>query len=198
MNSNEISDVLGKVPCFKGVYAADEFSKIMKLNRKSPAYAFIINTDPSWKPGSHWVAFYIDGKSENVEFFDSFGYHPQISFLTSDYFTTYYSQYVKKKNIRTKFKFKTNKQRIQATDSDSCGLFCCMYVYLKCECRLKIKSFCRLFNTNFQNNESKVSEFFHRAFGIRDNDPHSVDSSRRVEGKNQKCYSLIMNLNKRK
>ena len=36
------------------------------------AAAFVVNTDPSDQPGSHWVALYYDGLGQ-FEYFDSFG-----------------------------------------------------------------------------------------------------------------------------
>ena len=57
---------------FSEVYAADELPKSLDT---FPC-GFIANTDPSTKPGTHWVAFYFSSH-EKGEFFDSYGYSPE-------------------------------------------------------------------------------------------------------------------------
>lgn len=43
---------------FQGVYASD--SLLSQLNHYP--CAVVANVDPSYKPGSHWIAFYFDEK----------------------------------------------------------------------------------------------------------------------------------------
>ena len=67
---------------FRGVYAIDEIKSIKTVSYPS---SFVINLDPSYKPGSHWVAVYFD-KNGVGEYFDSFaGYPPHeiVHFLRS-------------------------------------------------------------------------------------------------------------------
>jgi hypothetical protein len=42
-----------------GVYAADE----LPGRQTSIPYGLIVNTDPHWSPGKHWIAFYITDHS---------------------------------------------------------------------------------------------------------------------------------------
>ena len=76
MNSKQLRWILSndKVTSrtFKGVYALDE---IVHTKQKSSPSAYVFNLDPSYKPGVHWVAVYIDRKGL-VEYFDSFGRPP--------------------------------------------------------------------------------------------------------------------------
>ena len=76
MNSRQLRWILSndKVTSrtFKGVYALDE---IVHIKQKSLPSAYVFNLDPSYKPGSHWVAVYIDRKGR-PEYFDSFGRPP--------------------------------------------------------------------------------------------------------------------------
>ena len=76
MNSRQLRWILSndKVTSrtFKGVYALDE---IVHIKQKSFPSAYVFNLDPSYKPGSHWVAVYIDRKGR-PEYFDSFGRPP--------------------------------------------------------------------------------------------------------------------------
>ena len=76
MNSRQLRWILSndKVTSrtFKSVYALDE---IEHIKQKSFPSAYVFNLDPSYKPGSHWVAVYIDRKGR-PEYFDSFGRPP--------------------------------------------------------------------------------------------------------------------------
>ena len=77
MNSKQLRWILSndKVTSrnFKGVYALDEIKHIQQISFPS---AYVFNLDPSYKPGVHWVAVYIDRKGR-PEYFDSFGRPPQ-------------------------------------------------------------------------------------------------------------------------
>ena len=76
MNSKQLHWILSndKVTSrnFKGVYALDEIKHIQQISFPS---AYVFNLDPSYKPGVHWVAVYIDRKGR-PEYFDSFGRPP--------------------------------------------------------------------------------------------------------------------------
>ena len=61
---------------FDGVHAADQLHSPLK----HPT-SMVVNTDPSWKQGRHWVAIYLPN-SGSLEYFDSFG-EPQ-RFLSYD------------------------------------------------------------------------------------------------------------------
>ena len=71
MNSRQLHWILSndKVTSrtFKGVYALDE---IVHIKQKSFPSAYVFNLDPSYKPGSHWVAVYIDRKG-HPEYFET-------------------------------------------------------------------------------------------------------------------------------
>ena len=69
MNILEINNEM-KIDCFKGTFSCDA---IPKIKYKQPI-AIIINTDPSYKPGEHWVALFINNNI--AEYFDSFGGKP--------------------------------------------------------------------------------------------------------------------------
>ena len=61
---------------FLGVFPSDKLPTSMK--EKKPAIALIANTDPSYKPGEHWCAFYIT--PDCAYYFDSYGLPPPKSF----------------------------------------------------------------------------------------------------------------------
>lgn len=61
---------------FLGVYAADLAPASLPDNATHYPCAYVVNTDPSTKPGQHWVAFYSSAPSQTIEFFDSYGNKP--------------------------------------------------------------------------------------------------------------------------
>ena len=61
---------------FLGVFPSDKLPPSMQYTK--PAVALIANTDPSYKPGQHWCAFYIT--PDCVYYFDSYGIPPPKSF----------------------------------------------------------------------------------------------------------------------
>ena len=70
METNIISKLLKNFKCFKGVYPLDKLPDIIKL-----PINIIINTDPSYMPGEHWVSLSIN-KDCYGEYFDSLGLPP--------------------------------------------------------------------------------------------------------------------------
>ena len=75
MNTRQILDLLKNLPGFLGVFASDQIPKIVP---KKDLQCFVVNLDPSWKPGSHWVAACVrKEKRKNIlEIFDSYGIKP--------------------------------------------------------------------------------------------------------------------------
>src|SRR5690242_9880481 len=71
MNSSAIRNALSSnsitKPSFRGVFSADSIQSLEPL----PG-ACVINTDPSDKPGMHWIAIY-QSEPQVIETFDSFG-----------------------------------------------------------------------------------------------------------------------------
>ena len=57
---------------FRSVYAFNEMKSIKSVSYPS---SFVTNLDPSYKPGSHWVAVYFD-KNGVGEYVDSFARYP--------------------------------------------------------------------------------------------------------------------------
>ncbi len=63
---------------FLGVLPFDRFP-VAELESSQNLYSlfFVLNTDPSSEPGTHWLACYYDHSSNTIEFFDSYGYPPE-------------------------------------------------------------------------------------------------------------------------
>ena len=76
MNNFELEDVVKKlkIPYFRGVFLPDTLPK--KPNKKECG---IVNFDKSGGPGTHWVAWYKNGKTKI--YFDSYGVQPTIEVI---------------------------------------------------------------------------------------------------------------------
>ena len=73
----------------------------------------VANTDPSHKPGKHWVCIHVPKKGP-AEYFDSGGNPP------SPFFEAYL--------IARGHKYKRNVLRVQDYGTDTCGEFCVYYM----------------------------------------------------------------------
>jgi len=139
MDAIAIVKLLQRFPCFKGVFALDKISQNCKNG------SFIINTDPSTKPGEHWVAVVI--KKGIGEYFDSFGnppYHREIlNFL--------------ERNCSHNWWY--NPLCIQNTFSTTCGHYCILYVGLRC-LGYSYNHFVSKFTGNTESNDDLVEKVF--------------------------------------
>lgn len=135
-----------------GVFASDELP-MKKMNETVPL-AYVINTDPSNKPGTHWQAIWRPEQSKNrlfsCYFFDSFGRPP-----TGD-------------QIRGFIKMNSDEtvwcnQQLQSSVSISCGEWCCVYLSCVCSgfCPLK---FCKQFSSDFEDNDTKIMRMYRTSF----------------------------------
>ena len=118
MNTKQLWNALCLNPTttkyFDGIYSSDTLNEI-----KEKPDLIICNTDPSNKPGEHWVLFFFQENS--VDFFDSLGreikYYGSVFLDFIANFVTNYKQCVK---------------RTQLVNSDLCGQYCLYYAYSKC------------------------------------------------------------------
>ena len=101
---------------FNGVYPSD----YLKTLSKKPDL-IIVNTDPSSKPGDHWLLFFNGGKGI-LEMFDSLGRDPGYYNSDINSFIARYSDSVEFIN-----------HRLQPKDSALCGLYCLYYAHFRCK-----------------------------------------------------------------
>ena len=99
---------------FDGIYSIDT----LKTIEEKPEL-IICNTDPSNKPGKHWVLFFFKG--ENVDFFDSLGWD-------IEYYGSEFINFIK----TFANKYKQCLKRLQPLGSELCGHYCLYYAYAKC------------------------------------------------------------------
>ena len=112
---------------------------------QSPDYpsSFIVNTDPSGEPGTHWLSFYYDING-NCTFFDSFGQHPKSYGLLNFI-------------CKTSKKWIYNDKRLQSFYSATCGYYAIFFILLKSR-EFNLDQICNLFSKdNFNMNDYLVS-----------------------------------------
>lgn len=101
-------------PYFDGVFAIDELRKI-----KEKPELIICNTDPSNKPGQHWVLFFF--YDDTVDFFDSLG-------KDMEYYGDEFVNFAK----RFSSKFQVSAVRTQPKNTSICGQYCLYFAYKRC------------------------------------------------------------------
>ena len=137
MNTDQINRFVRSV-ChhnFQGVYSIDTLPEIPRL--------LICNTDPSHKPGSHWIAISVDYERRG-EYFDSFGRKPPAIF--EDYLNKHCKSW------------SYNARQLQSVVSSYCGAYCCVYCMLKCR-GFSLNRFVSLFTNDTGYNDSIVRDF---------------------------------------
>ena len=98
---------------FLGCLAADQLSTI----QPKPFSAVIINTDPSTKPGRHWVCMFFT-HNLGCEFFDSFAQKPK-------YYNLYWPVWIRKYCSS----LKCNSRVVQSINANTCGAHCLFFIY---------------------------------------------------------------------
>lgn len=111
MNTTQIKHALRNVPSFAGVYPSDMLPAVV-VNKPS---IYIINIDPHYLSGSHWVAVYFKNQS-TAHYFDSFGLPPYVPRITI---------FIRRNSLFSTF----NSVMLQGLRSNCCGQYCCLYAY---------------------------------------------------------------------
>jgi len=109
MNSDEIDRFLRtRLRDFDGVFSIDHLPDNPRL--------LVCNTDPSDKPGRHWIAIYV-GDDGCGDFFDSFGRRPSL----------YLERYMNRNCLSWNF----NDRQLQSVVSKFCGHYCIYFCILR-------------------------------------------------------------------
>ena len=113
--------------------------------RKGPR-GYILNTDASDMPGSHWVAMYLteDGKGE---FWDSYGQAP-------GFYNQNFTQFLDK-HCGT---FTCNRRILQAPSSDVCGQYTLFFALHRCR-RIPMSTIANMFTDSKEWNDELVRDF---------------------------------------
>lgn len=170
MNTHQIARALELDPItrktFCGVYASD---KLPKEIEHFPC-GFVANTDPSNKPGTHWVAFYFLSEHEG-QFFDSYGNPP-------DYYNETFRHYLDHHAVEWNF----NTHALQSIWTDVCGQYCLFYLSQRARGH-SLSTIVHLFNNNKISNDAKVFKFVNKHFY----------KSKKMSGENQSSKKLVEN-----
>ena len=123
-----------------GVYASDLVPKVWQK-----PVAFIVNTDDSKRPGSHWLAIYVNKKGEGF-CFDSLAFKPNIANIAD----------VLRRNCKT---VKFNDRQVQSDFSNVCSQMSLMFLYYMTH-EIGAESFFELFSKkNLLANDKIAREF---------------------------------------
>ena len=141
MDTLLIKKLLRNFSCFKGVYPCDR----LPYNNKLPLN-IIVNTDPSYLPGQHWVCISIK-KNGRGQYFDSFGLPP----LKQDIF-----EFLEAKCTKG---WSYNTVTIQNINSHTCGHYCVLYIIFMCQ-SLSNDEFISKFNSNTSQNDRRMYAIF--------------------------------------
>ena len=122
MNNHQIDKILNRNPLtkkyYKGCVPSDRIPYTYKYGFP---YCLCVNTDPSYKDGQHWVAFFIISPTK-VEYYDSLGEWPPISRPIKNF-------------IRKFSQVEYNDGIIQNPLSSTCGLHAIYFLLQRCRGR---------------------------------------------------------------
>jgi len=146
-----------------GVFSSDRLPEIKKFPQ-----CFIANTDPSNKPGQHWISVYFD--EEGIPyFFDSYGMKP------SGKFESYLKNF--NKNIVI------NQERLQGPLSSTCGHYSLFYLFYFC-INNNDKGYFKVFDENYHENDHKIVDIVDYYFNFK------IPIFQKFTGLNQICVAL--------
>jgi len=110
MKTDEIRSALCNTKLFEDVYNVDT------LPARSRGL-LVCNLEPSYSPGTHWVAIYVDPRGKRAEYFDSFGRGP--------------CKTIKEYLDRRCKRWTHNTRQLQSVVSWLCGHYCIHYCMLR-------------------------------------------------------------------
>ena len=140
MNTRQIMEsIRGLRANALGVYAADKIPRVLS----SPA-AIVSNLDTADKPGSHWIAIYID-KNGYGNYFDSYGLAP---------LSAHHLDCLRRNCAR----YRWSEKQLQSFDSKVCGEYCIVFLYYMC-IGGNLRSFHSLFGSRTRDNDILVTRF---------------------------------------
>ncbi|KAG8236362.1 hypothetical protein J437_LFUL016582 [Ladona fulva] len=143
--TNALSSNAHTSPLFRGVYPADKLPKSFNY----PA-SFVVNTDPSTKGGTHWIAVYMDENGRG-DYFDSYGITPFIR------------EHINFMN-RVCASWKWNKVKLQGWGSTVCGNYAAVFIFHRSKGHSMKKFLSSFDNSNSVNNDSKFMKIYDEIF----------------------------------
>lgn len=138
--------------CIKRVCAIDQLPVKSHLKYTKNGIAFIVvNLDPSYLPGSHWVAIRISPSRKIIsEYFDSYGNDPNDTI----------EQYIGGNYI-------AQTKQLQSASSTICGQWCMYYIWYRCR-GYTLSEIVSQFSSNTEKNDDIVNEKINLEFTGKD------------------------------
>ena len=145
MNTLQLGRILKEDPYtsswFKGVFAKDQ------IPQPTIPGVYMFNTDPSHKPGEHWLAVYVGW--DGAEYFDSYGRPPP-------------------KGIFAKFMTKCgpsihNPVWLQGPWTAVCGQYCLYYLLHRCR-GYSMDTIVHQFGSNLEENDRFVYDYMNKHY----------------------------------
>ena len=147
MNTIELANVMSKLirnGQFLGVFPSD----LLPRERCSVPLSLIVNTDPSNKPGQHWVAIHVF-KDRTGYFFDSFGNPPDSNLFPASIMNFF----------KTNCTFVSSSARaVQSRTSDACGHHCVFFLYNVSRGR-SYQCLMKMYSVNNEQNDRRAMRF---------------------------------------
>ena len=125
-----------------GVFPSDRLPKNIQ-----PPCGFIVNTDPSTQPGTHWIAIFFS--PETVEYFDSYGQKPSTTSI-SKWLLDYKPYWI-------------NKKRIQGPGSSVCGHYCTYFLIQRWK-GVETEDILKKFGDNMIENDAMITDWVNENF----------------------------------
>lgn len=188
MNTFQIQRFMSTCPstrdCFLGVYACDELPAAIHVK---PPFGLVANTDPSTKPGKHWVGIFV-ARDGHGEYFDSYGLGP-----LSPHFLKFL-------NRTCGTHWSHNVRRLQGYDSTTCGHYVIAYLSHRCSGLTKENFFSKFHISNYANNDDVILHTYKDACLGSCSDPQQSCQPLRVSNSSlractvfrQKCFGLTL------
>lgn len=139
MDAKQLSNFLEKTDLDFAVTSADE---VPRYPIQKPT-GLIVNTDPSYRSGKHWVCIYLPKKGP-TEFFDSLGRSPE-----------YYHPDFRRVLITNGPTYLHNEGRLQDYGSPYCGEYCLDFLVQRHRGE-SYQSFLKQFGDHYAENDSRV------------------------------------------
>lgn len=145
MDTYEIYNCLKKYPIFRGVYPSDDLPQVAITEK--PCF-LVINLDPSYLEGSHWVSVYLTpaGSIQNSFYLDSYGKYPGTP------------EIVRFLNTNAE-KWSYNRKILQSVFTDTCGYYSAVFCML-ISAGKSIQDFLDLFSYNPLLNDVLVCKLY--------------------------------------
>lgn len=103
--------------------------KYIDLVKKCTSFGVVFNTDPSYKPGQHWIAIFVNVEEGKFFFFDSTGTPPpnEINILLNR-LGMEAKEYFEKEKRGKKAEICIN-AKIHQLENTECGVYCLYFIY---------------------------------------------------------------------